>query len=59
MHLFKLLSYCIRGLFRSGPTVSPALLHDGVEVGRTMKRLLETKAVGLVDGFEDLLTWKG
>ena len=39
-------------------TVSPALLHDGVKLGWTMERLLQTKAVGFIDGLEDLLTWK-
>ena len=39
-------------------TVSPALLHDGVKIGWTMERLLQTKAVGFIDGLEDLLTQK-
>ena len=38
--------------------MSPALLHDGVKLGWTMERLLQTKAVGFIDGLEDLLTWK-
>jgi hypothetical protein len=36
--------------------VSPALLHDVIEICRAVQGLLQTQAVGLVDGFEDLLT---
>ena len=35
--------------------MSPALLHDGVVLCRTMKRLFKPQTIRLVDGLKDLL----